>query len=220
MPTADGTEPVAAGADATPPVVDAGAGATSSATDAAAGPQPPIDGPAVGGREPVEVSVTEVSVPPPPGREVRPASNRLSKPTRYTVKRGDTLYRIARRYGVKLSDLERWNPQASSRIRPGMVLVIQPTDRGGRADAMAQLGPQGAKARSADRERAARDADHSEAGKRIVHRVRRGDTLYTLARRHNVTVEQLRQWNGIRSSRIVVGERLVFFPDAEGSATP
>ena len=43
---------------------------------------------------------------------------------------------------------------------------------------------------------------------RIRYRVKRGDTLIRIARRHGVTVRQLREWNGIRGSKIRIGQRL------------
>jgi membrane-bound lytic murein transglycosylase D len=43
---------------------------------------------------------------------------------------------------------------------------------------------------------------------RIRYRVRRGDTLIRIARRHGVTVRQLRDWNNIRGSYIRIGQRL------------
>jgi len=47
---------------------------------------------------------------------------------------------------------------------------------------------------------------------RIRYRVRYGDALSTIASRHGVSVSQLKQWNGLRSSRIKVGQRLTIFP--------
>lgn len=47
-----------------------------------------------------------------------------SSPTTYTVRRGDTLYDIARRFGVSVSDLRRANGLSGSRIHPGDVLQI------------------------------------------------------------------------------------------------
>ena len=44
--------------------------------------------------------------------------------TTYTVRRGDTLYDIARRFGVSVSALRRANGLTSSRIYPGDVLQI------------------------------------------------------------------------------------------------
>jgi membrane-bound lytic murein transglycosylase D len=44
---------------------------------------------------------------------------------RYTVREGDTLWSISKRFGVDLSDLRRWNKGTKSRIRPGDELVIR-----------------------------------------------------------------------------------------------
>ncbi len=42
----------------------------------------------------------------------------------------------------------------------------------------------------------------------------RGDTLWSIARRHGVSLEEVRRWNGLRDDRIRAGERLVIFPSA------
>ncbi|RMH62661.1 MAG: LysM peptidoglycan-binding domain-containing protein [Bacteroidetes bacterium] len=49
-----------------------------------------------------------------------------SAATTYTVRSGDSLYVIARRYGVTISDLKRWNNLRSNRLMPGQRLVIRP----------------------------------------------------------------------------------------------
>jgi LysM repeat protein len=41
-----------------------------------------------------------------------------------------------------------------------------------------------------------------------TYRVNRGDSLWSIARRHGTTVERLQQLNGLRSSRIIAGQRL------------
>lgn len=44
--------------------------------------------------------------------------------------------------------------------------------------------------------------------KRKYHKVRSGETLYGLSRRYGCSVRQLQRWNGIRGSRINIGQRL------------
>lgn len=46
----------------------------------------------------------------------------------------------------------------------------------------------------------------------VTHRIRSGETLSTIARRYRVTVTELKQWNGLRSSNIVAGKTLKIFP--------
>jgi LysM repeat protein len=42
----------------------------------------------------------------------------------------------------------------------------------------------------------------------VSYRVKRGDTLQRIASLHGVTVGDLKSWNGMRTDRIVVGDRL------------
>ena len=66
-----------------------------------------------------------------PGLERRMAA-RVVQRVRYRVQRGDTLAGIARRHGVSVSDLQRWNPAARrAHIRPGQVMTIERRGRPG-----------------------------------------------------------------------------------------
>lgn len=46
---------------------------------------------------------------------------------------------------------------------------------------------------------------------RVIHRVRRGDTLIDIARKYRVTVPQIREWNNIKSNLIRIGQRLTIY---------
>ena len=47
-----------------------------------------------------------------------------------------------------------------------------------------------------------------EVAEWIAHKVKRGETLYRISRTYNVSVEQIRQWNGLRSNNIQAGQTL------------
>lgn len=55
----------------------------------------------------------------------KPAPAKRPRITRYTVKRGDTLYSIARQFKVDHKDLIRWNDGAAKGLQPGQQLNIQ-----------------------------------------------------------------------------------------------
>jgi membrane-bound lytic murein transglycosylase D len=42
-----------------------------------------------------------------------------------------------------------------------------------------------------------------------IYKVRPGDTLYEIAKRHGTTVERLRVWNNLHGSKLNVGDKLV-----------
>jgi membrane-bound lytic murein transglycosylase D len=116
----------------------------------------------------------------------------------YRVRRGDTLSRIAKRLGVRESDLVSANNLRSRhRIRAGMTLRVP--RRGAHSVARAEPPPDG------------------------VYRVRRGDNLDTIARRFGTTPAELVQLNDLRNAnRIHVGQtlRLVAAAEPPASAKP
>lgn len=106
----------------------------------------------------------------------------------YTVRRGDTLSAIARRYRITLADLRSVNQIRGSLIRPNQTLMIP-----GR--------PAGALP-------SARPAVRSASNGPETYQVRRGDTLSRIARRFQTTVDDLKRLNQLTSDRIRVGDRL------------
>ncbi|WP_228853116.1 lytic transglycosylase domain-containing protein [Aegicerativicinus sediminis] len=51
-----------------------------------------------------------------------------------------------------------------------------------------------------------------EAESKVTYRVRSGDYLGKIARIYGVRVSQLKQWNGLRSNNINIGQRLIVYP--------
>ncbi len=101
----------------------------------------------------------------------------------HVVEPGDSLWQIARRYGVSVSSLRKWNRQyRSSSIRPGQNIVVWLEDPS----------PQ---ARPAIRE--AKGQPVEGQGKPIWYTVKPGDSLWEIAHEFGVTVGQLSQWNRI-----------------------
>ncbi|MBL7944346.1 MAG: LysM peptidoglycan-binding domain-containing protein, partial [Flavobacteriales bacterium] len=70
--------------------------------------------------------VLRISAPARPAEKQEAPSS--DSPVRYTVKSGDSLWRIARRYpGVTENDIKEWN-KCGDDIRPGQVLLIYPSN--------------------------------------------------------------------------------------------
>lgn len=126
----------------------------------------------------------------------------------YTVKKGESLPTIARRLRVARNDLAEANYlSARARLVPGQRLVVP------RAPSPALLASRGAQ--GADR---AADDTGAEVPARTIYRVRKGDTLYAIARRHGVSVENLRAWNGLKGSALAIGARLEIHAPRQSTA--
>jgi membrane-bound lytic murein transglycosylase D len=131
----------------------------------------------------------------------------------HTVKRGETIPSIARRIrgGVTASELaEANNLSTKSKLRPGQELLIpRPpatllatrTDRP--APAVVASRPVTGTASVPDAVRASR------APATTYYRVKRGDTLFTIARLFNTSVDKIKSWNRLRGNTIAAGTRLL-----------
>jgi membrane-bound lytic murein transglycosylase D len=134
------------------------------------------------------------------------ASNVAGRMVRYRVRRGDTLSEIARQHDVSVDDLRRWNGLRGSRVARGAVLKVYP---GGRASAVTQTARRQTKGKegsdSAELVAAGRGPDGT-----ITHRVKPGETLWSIARAYRTTVEALRSANEFLISRqLKAGDMLV-----------
>jgi membrane-bound lytic murein transglycosylase D len=137
----------------------------------------------------------------------------------HTVRSGETIATIARKLRVKRADLAEANYLSlRSRVRPGQKLIIP------RAPAvlMASQPDRPTPAVEVERGRtvqraslvseAADNASPASSDRvRKVYRVKRGDTLSSIARLFETSVSALKQWNRLRSNRINPGQRLTVY---------
>jgi LysM repeat protein len=113
---------------------------------------------------------------PPPTRDEAVSRTATAEPVVHRVGRGESLWTIARMYGVSEGELRSANGIRGSRILAGQELRV-PVETGYTAAV-------------------------------VRHTVRNGESLWIIARRHGVTVEDLRRTNRIGSSRIHPGQVL------------
>ncbi len=120
---------------------------------------------------------------------------RASRSVQYTVRRGDTLSKIARKYKVGLRDLARWNRMSMTRpLRIGQRIAINSNATGNPS----------ARKVSAD----------SNAQKRAAHKVKPGETLSALARKFKVSVHDIARWNDFSPTRqLRAGENIKLYLD-------
>ena len=94
----------------------------------------------------------------------------------HVVSSGEVLGTIAEKYGVRVSDVQRWNGLKGSNIRVGQKLTIH-------SKASAKAAPR-------------------------THKVQSGESLWSIAQKHGVTVAQLQRWNDLAGSTLRPGQKL------------
>lgn len=117
----------------------------------------------------------------------------------HTVRRGETLAALSRRYGVSVSQIRQANGlEGRQGLQSGSQLQI-PTyiapPAGGHGDLL-------------------RSESVSKKSSKWVHKVRKGDTLASIAARYKTTLSALRSWNNLGSSSLKPGQRLVVYGGA------
>ena len=107
----------------------------------------------------------------------------------YRVKRGDNLGTIAKANRVSVRDIKRWNRMSGNSLRAGQVLAL----RGGNAP-------------SAAGNRVAASSQRS-----TQYKVRKGDSLYLVAKRFNVEMKHLKRWNPRSGHALKPGQTLTVY---------
>ena len=105
----------------------------------------------------------------------------------YKVKSGDTIGEIAEKYGVRVSDIQRWNDMNSNKILVGETLKIY-------SDATVNDIPTNKKVNK-----------NSSSNYYVV---KSGDSLYSIALNNKTTVAKIKSLNNLRSNKIVVGQKI------------
>ena len=127
----------------------------------------------------------------------------------YTVRRGETLASIARKFKVKRVDLaEANNLSASSRVRPSQNLIIPVYPTTLLAARAERTAPATVASRSIEGSAQVAGVERASNVQPVTYRVKRGDTLFSIAQLFNTTVDRLKSLNRLRTSRIAVGDRL------------
>jgi len=134
---------------------------------------------------------------------------------RHEVKRGDTISRIASRYGVTVEAIRTSNKLSSNHLGVGQNLLI-PVSANKVALAAVQP-PTYIRAMNA----ALRPAQAADgASVKIVHRVRAGESLWSIAKRYRVYIHQLREWNLLeQDDTLKLGQRLFIWTTRGGGAS-
>ncbi|WP_090500642.1 lytic transglycosylase domain-containing protein [Pseudomonas borbori] len=129
-----------------------------------------------------------LSIPAQPGVSPKeplfqPAARSVAQSRSYRVKNGDSLWQIAKNHQVSTKDLQRWNNLKSHNLRAGQTLALH----GGQMPATSSASGRGAT---------------------TYYKVRKGDSLYAIAKRFKVEMQHLQRWNPRTGNVIKPGQTL------------
>jgi len=133
---------------------------------------------------------TNLLIPIPMTQEIKPtvtakkmlnSQDQSSRPEEiiYTIKKGDSLWSIANEMGVNIGALSRWNNlHPEKKLIPGDKLRIKVNRGQPSSDLTVGV----------------------RKGGEVIYVVREGDTLWGIAKKHNVTVAEIKNWNQLKET--------------------
>jgi len=108
----------------------------------------------------------------------------------YTVKKGDSLYTIAKKFDTTVDQIKRDNKLTSNNLSIGQVLRIKVGEETIGIEECYGEGFEG-------------------GGKNYInHTVKKGDTLYSIARNYDTTVDNIKKLNNLTSNNLTIGQVL------------
>ena len=120
--------------------------------------------------------------------QTKTASSTQKKKIIYIVKRGDVLGSIADKHNVGLSEIKNWNGLRSNNIRQGQKLIIYKKGAMTASSSAPSTSP--------------------STTKKTYHYVKQGDTLWTISKKYDLSIEQLKKLNNLKDGNIKPGQKI------------
>ena len=133
------------------------------------------------------------------GKSVKYSNTNLvsTKTNSHKVNAGESLYAIAKNYNLTVNELKKLNNLTSENIKPGQILkVVDTTEKSPVNTEKVVI--------------SIRNSDSSNSGP-VTLRVKKGDTLYSLARQYGCTVRKIKEWNKNISENLNIGDKLIIY---------
>lgn len=114
----------------------------------------------------------------------------------HTVQRQETLFSISKQYNVSIAEIKSWNNLSGNNLKVGQELTIYPSETNNQEQQSLVVS--------------------NETQRNSYYTVKSGDSLYKIAKEHDMTVDQLKSLNNLTSNTIRVGQQLT----VRSKATP
>lgn len=120
-----------------------------------------------------------------------PSEAKQEEVTMYTVQKGDSLYSIAKKFGMSVDELKSLNNLTSNNLAIGQQLMIKSTTGD------EPINP----------EEECIGTGYVEP-QYVIYTVQRGDSLYTIAKKYNTSVDNIKALNNLTSNNLSIGQQL------------
>ena len=127
-------------------------------------------------------------------KQSAPSQNQVTKPSTYTVKSGDSVWKIAHECGMSMNELVSLNGIKNNLIFPGQVLKVK---AGAKAENVSKSETSGSKNQNA-----------ASNGSSSTYTVKSGDSVWKISHEHGMSMDELKSLNGLKDNLIIPGQVL------------
>lgn len=166
-----------------------------------------------------EKTIFSYNPPPPPATTTIDSVAQKSLPIqpvtpvvkRHTVRTGESISMIARRYGITVNQIKSWNNLRSSRLQRGKSLIVSapyrakvqelvsPEKQNANGEVKTNPAEQGENIEKANNQTNISQPKNAAGEKFVYYKVRRGDTQWRVAVNHGMTLSEFYKLNGFDS---------------------
>jgi membrane-bound lytic murein transglycosylase D len=127
----------------------------------------------------------------------------------HTVRSGESLGLIAKKYNVSVKQLQQWNNMKGTMIHPGQKLVVIPSG-GSYASASSSSSSKTTASATTKTTQAAEQPSPEGTAKSAseYHYVKSGENLAMIAKQHGCTVDEIKKWNNLKNNTIYPKQKL------------
>lgn len=128
----------------------------------------------------------------------------------HKVKIGETMTSIAKRYGVSVADIKKWNKLSTnvSEIGQRLLINIPPKKEEVKTVQVEQANDELQSLAPAKKE-TVKTQPAKKVVKKTTHSVKGGETLSKIASKYSVSINSIKRENGLKSDRLKIGQKLV-----------
>jgi membrane-bound lytic murein transglycosylase D len=130
----------------------------------------------------------------------------------HKVAKGDNLTEIATKYQVSINDLKKWNQLADNNVKIGQNIKIIKNEKV-ISTIRKELNPVAEKSEDvAVAEKTSTKetvSDNNNATEDGFYVVQKGDNLFSIANKYDVTMQQIKDWNNLTDTNIKLGSKLI-----------
>lgn len=137
----------------------------------------------------------------------------------HVVKSGENLSLIAKKYDVGVEDLKKWNKLSSSKLMASQKLKVirteevwvtktVPAKEKERIENVTELASNDKKEKTPAAKTGNDEVEIVKVPVTVTYAVRSGDNLSSIAGRNGVSVQDLKEWNSLKSTKLLAGQKL------------